>query len=169
MKIAALDISSTCTGVVIGDANRISVTNFPASHKGKSPTDRIKRYIDLSQEIFNYVLQAGPITVYCEGYSFGSGFRASHVGEMAGILKSYLLEGFAYNIIEVPPASWKCRIFGKGQGHAKKDKIKSILKTKYGFTADTQDEYDAFGIYLYALTELGTPVEELVKWIWLKN
>ena len=113
-KMMGLDLSLTSTGVSI-NGETFSI---------KPKTRGIERLVEISDRIVNFAVNASPIAVVIEGYSFGSKFSRAHsLGELGGVVKVALHKS-GFSIVEVPP---KCRAkFATGNGNASKVDVHTL-------------------------------------------
>ena len=151
-KMMGLDLSLTSTGVSI-NGETFSI---------KPKTRGIERLVEISDRIVNFAVNASPIAVVIEGYSFGSKFSRAHsLGELGGVVKVALHKS-GFSIIEIPP---KCRAkFATGNGNASKTDVLNSLKTQFPmrfYDGYGDDECDAWVLEQMAYAKLN---ESWYKW-----
>jgi crossover junction endodeoxyribonuclease RuvC len=161
VKIAALDLSLTSTGVALTDGD---VCTLKAKRVGMERLDWLER------EIWFCVADAD--IVILEGYSFGSTGRAVfQIGELGGVIRFKLWrEGIPF--VEVPPTVLKKLATGKG--NASKDEVFAAAIRRLNYQGNSNDEADAMwlryaGLIHYGQTDLTLPtnhLEALVKVEW---
>jgi Holliday junction resolvasome RuvABC endonuclease subunit len=149
----SLGSAAICVGV-LGKYKGVTTRTFNAGKSAPELEERIQRWVDHAANIIEGALELlRPIrakvgVILIEDYSFGSRGRAIlDLAEFGGILRLQLLKDFSsINIKEVSPKSLKK--FIAGNGNADKTKMVSVLARKYQADFETNDEYDAFGLYL---------------------
>ena len=145
--IVAIDPSLSNTAIVMGDTNDPYITCQSSKPCGTSVHDRICRYANQVYSVIDEIDTAKKRVraIYIEGYSMGS--RAGQITglcEYGGILRHALL-GVCERIYEVAPSTLKKFATGKGVGS--KDMIAAHLTKRYGVLLNSNDEYDAYGLY----------------------
>ena len=145
-----IDPSLTGTGLALhvpGDPDSLN-TAVVGSGPAGSLIGRVRRYEDLLLRVLDWL----PVSiesvdgVAIEGYSFGSKGRGIYDRvEFGGILRYELIREWEYPIVEVPPATLKLFICGKGGGPST-DKAGVRLATykRYGKEFDNDNECDAY-------------------------
>lgn len=144
-KMMGLDLSLTSTGVSI-NGETFSI---------KPKTRGVERLVEISDRIVNFAINASPIAVVIEGYSFGSKFSRAHsLGELGGVVKVDLHRA-GFSIVEVPP---KCRAkFATGNGNANKVDVLLALKAQFPmrfYDGYGDDECDAWVLEQMAYAKL---------------
>jgi len=152
--ILAIDPSLTGTAVVIGGPSGVyDIRRFSSHHRTDTVYHRIQRYRGLVAEVAAYIGCQSIDAVFIEGYSLGHARPGVfQLTEYGGLLRVMLLD-LTSDIYEVPPSSLKR--FAAGKGNAKKPVVAKCLSVRYGVRFDTDDEYDAFGLYRLGLCVLG--------------
>ena len=90
----------------------------------------------------NAVLKMKPDHIAIEGYSYGSGGRASvDMGELGGCLRRSMWS-VGHSYAEVPPKTLK--LWVATNGNAKKEDMKLHCYKRWQFEAATNDEVDAY-------------------------
>jgi crossover junction endodeoxyribonuclease RuvC len=159
VKIAALDLSLTSTGVAFTDG---SLCTIKAKRVGTERLDWLER------EIWFCVADADVVVL--EGYSFGSKGRSLfQIGELGGVVRLKLWrEGIAF--AEVPPTVLKKLATGKG--NASKDEVFAAAIRRLDYQGCSNDEADALwlrhaGLLHYnGYNAAATHMEALVKVDW---
>jgi len=155
--VAGIDPSLTNTAVVIGGGSKYECKTFSSQPSGKDVASRIHRVSALVDGIVEFVRDNAVEVVCLEGYSYGSNMPGHHtIVEYGGLLRYKLLPHCA--IYEVAPTTLKKFATGKGSG--KKIGMVSCLARRYGVDFRSDDEYDAFGLYLLAMGVAGSAEPE---------
>ncbi len=114
---------------------------------------RIGRYQLLTKQVVAVVKEAEPAAVFIEGHSFGSRDRGTiDRAEYRGILSAALL-AVCPHVYEVPPATLK--LFITGKGNANKTIVITACVKHYGVEYKTDDAYDAYGLCRLGACVLG--------------
>lgn len=150
-RILAIDPSLTGTALVWGESpdkyKQLSVGSKPL---GPTAVDRVERYNLMIAHIMDRLTGSCIDAVYIEGYSMGSkGMAITSICEYGGILRSRLVNGGFKPVYEVAPPTLKK--FATGKGNSPKDLVAAHLTKRYGVLLESNDEYDAFGIYQLGL------------------
>lgn len=155
MKIMGIDPSLRGCAVVIIDHKKevLFSETFGYSLKEKrGEGELIKRNLIITQRIIEIGKENEVDFVAIEGT--GASPKGGRIGnqvkliELSGVIKSHVYFSLQKIPIIAPVASWKK--IACGNGRAKKPEVKKTLKS-LGFNFDTQDEFDALGVALYAL------------------
>lgn len=163
MKILAIDPSLTNTAAVFGDADGYAVKCFPSKPCGTSVFARMDRCREVRIDLEDWIedqrklaVTFQRIAIYIEGYSFGSrGAAVTQIAEFGGVLR-YFISQYSSRVYEVAPTTLKKFCTGKGAG--KKEMVIAHLMKRYDVEFNTNDEYDAYGLY-----RLGLVAEGLVE------
>lgn len=102
----------------------------PQPKKDKNDFDNFKRYLNISETIFNNLrkhCQSDTFDnlIYFEDYSFASKGKVFNIAETTGMVK-YLVMKNGWEFDTVPPSEWKKGVVGKG--NAKKEEVYQFLK-----------------------------------------
>jgi Holliday junction resolvasome RuvABC endonuclease subunit len=147
--IAGLDPSLAAAAVVVGGPHTPPADLTRAVFKAGPPAEelvaRLGRWRAHAANIRRHILEHGVTTLAIEGYSFGSVQKAAILGEFGGVLRMALLN-LGIRIIEIPPTSLKK--FVTGTGNANKTLVATTLARRCEVTYETDDEYDALGLWL---------------------
>lgn len=154
--IVAIDPSLSKTAIVIGAKRFSEMTTCGSVPCGDSVADRIKRFHRQARQVcdLSWMLTKNVrvTAVYIEGYSMGSTGKITSICEYGGILREHLLR-FTDRIYEVAPSTLKKFAIGKGTGS--KDMVAAHLTKRYGVLLNSNDEYDAYGLYRLGLVAEG--------------
>lgn len=152
--ILAIDPSLTGTAVVIGGPSGVyDIRRFSSHHRTDTVYHRIQRYRGLVAEVAAYIGCQSIDAVFIEGYSFASDVsRARYSAEYGGLLRASLLE-LTSDVYEIQPLALKK--FAGGIGKGDKQRVIEGLKRRYNVRFETDDEYDAYGLYRLGLCVLG--------------
>ena len=147
--IVGIDPSLTGTAVVIDG----KATMFKSKPHEPTVRARLTRIQELALAVTNFVSPRPDMAIFIEGYSLTANpTGATTLCEYGGLLRLYLLtEGSA--MYEVPPSSLKK--FATGKGNSKKDLVAAHIAKRYGVMFDTNDAYDAYGLYRFGLVAMG--------------
>jgi Holliday junction resolvasome RuvABC endonuclease subunit len=156
--IIGIDPSLTNTAVCWGGADgAFEMRCFGSKAAGRTVHQRLGRYENLVAQVDALLQGLGPIEgVFIEGYSMGSKWGREEAGEYGGLLRWHLIE-LTPLVVEVSPSTLKkfttgTAKFGKGQA---KDMMIAHLTKRYGVLLNSNDEYDAFGLYRLGLCYAG--------------
>lgn len=166
LLVVGIDPSLTNTAIVCGcDKTRCDITTMTSKPHGAKVEDRICRYVAIAKSVREWVKglseQFAAVAIYIEGYSMGSkGNAFTAICENGAILR-YALLGISNRIIEVPPSTLKK--FACGKGNAPKDMVAANLTKRYDVLFNSNDEYDAYGLWRMGLIAEGldTPQTKL--------
>lgn len=146
MKIVALDLSLTCTGVVASDDPGQPRVIKPAASIGRG-WDRIRW---IQQEVQSAV--TGADLVILEGYAHGTQ-RAIQTGELGGIIR-FTIWCLGIPFVEIAPTTVKKVATGSGRG----EKVGVIIaaRDRLGYEGADHNEADAMwllqaGLHHYRL------------------
>ncbi len=142
-----LDPSLTGTGIVnyIPNGHHSVDSHVVGSSPSKGIVNRMWRYDKLLGQIMD-LLPEEVSGVAIEGYSFGSkGQGIIDRAEFGGLLRHWLVTDKQFVIVEVPPATLKLFVCGKGGGPGT-DKAGVRLATykRWGVEFDNDNECDAY-------------------------
>lgn len=157
-KVAGIDPSLTNTAIVVGNGKDWTLREFSApATRDDSVVSRIERYDALVSSIIDWMESQGPLeAIYIEGYAFAKNAQGGRwLTECGGILRWHLVD-LAETVIEVPPATLKKFVAGKG--NAPKDSMKLKVFQNWSQEFDSHDAADAFGLY-----KLGLVAEEIAE------
>lgn len=154
-RVAGLDLSLTSTGFVVLDA----VTGETVDQKAIKPKGGGReRFPWLRDVILGLLDSVQPVAkVAVEGYAYG--MRGQAVYQLAGlgeIVRLTLAEN-GFDVVEVPPASLKQFVTGKG--NAKKEHMILEVYKRWGVECKTSDEADAYGLAQMARALLNDDVK----------
>jgi len=158
--IFGIDASLTNTAIVYGDGKHMNTAVFPSPSKtwaGRLVRQRVDRINDVVNRIMEWVEPNCPpqrkteVIFFIESYSYNSMQGGEYLGELGGVLRVRLSD--LGTIYEVAPTTLKKFVTGKGNG--KKIGMVAVLSRNYNVDFDTDDEYDAFGLYLLGLVGCG--------------
>ena len=159
MRVVALDVSLTCTGVAIADTE----TPDDEHHREYRIRPRHKkgpeRLIEIRDRIWRELRGPDPhhlaaryldgdTIVVIEGYAFARGFRAHHMGELGGVLR------VMFHVVGVPwivIAPAKLKMFATGKGNASKDAVLTSATRRLGYEGHDHNIADA--MWLRAMGE----------------
>jgi Holliday junction resolvasome RuvABC endonuclease subunit len=154
MKVLALDLSLTSTGVALPACD---VERWVPS-TGLRGMERL----DWFRSVLAQALAADmPDLVVLEGYSMGTARQASHahaLGELGGVLRHTLWRN-QQPFVDVPPASLKK--YATGKGNAKKELMLVEAVKRLGYDGSSNDEADALWLRAMALDAYGEPVVQM--------
>ena len=152
--ILAIDPSLTGTAAVIGGTSGFfDIRRFSSDHRTDTVYHRIQRYRGLVRDVRLFVGGVPIDAVFVEGYSFASdASRARYSAEYGGLLRASLLE-LTSDVYEIQPLALKK--FAGGIGKGDKQRVIEGLKRRYNVRFETDDEYDAYGLYRLGLCVLG--------------
>ena len=105
------------------------------------------------RDALSELLQEGFDCVSYEDYSMGSRGKTFHIGELGGVLKTYVFEQ-SVDVLLVPPTTLKVAI--AGHGGADKAMMIEALQHRYGYRTEHDDEADAFALYQLGLAYFHT-------------
>jgi Holliday junction resolvasome RuvABC endonuclease subunit len=148
--IAGVDPSIGSAAVVVGHHGlpvpRLHRRVFKAVDPAEHIVARMARWRAHAGAIRNYIATYDTDYIFIEGYSFGSrGAATLSLAEFGGVLRMALLS-LCVPIIEVSPNSLKQFICGRG--NANKTEVIAALARQHGVEYNTNDEYDALGLWL---------------------
>lgn len=118
---------------------------FKAGEADGNIVKRMARWREHAKNIRAFCTAHAATLIVIEGYSFASKGRAVlSLAEFGGVLRMALLS-LGVRIVEVPPTSLKKFVCGKG--NAGKTEIIAALARQYQVSYETNDEYDALGLW----------------------
>jgi Holliday junction resolvasome RuvABC endonuclease subunit len=122
--------------------------------------DRIRFLRDMVIELAD--IEGKSVFAFIEGYSFASRGRAGlSLAELGGAVRIGLSD-LNVRFYEIPPASLKKYVTGKGKGSDKAVMLKELLK-RFGHDIDQNDEGDAVALVELGKALLGSPSKPLVQ------
>lgn len=128
-KIIIYTYSNKAKKSFTGEFNNITVIIEPQPKKDKNDFEHFKRYLGISENIFNTLQSICDVhydnLIYFEDYSFASKGKVFNIAETTGMVK-YLILKNGWEFDAIPPAEWKKNIVGKG--NAKKEDVYKFLK-----------------------------------------
>ncbi len=131
-----IDPSLTSTGYVVLNNSKLVVSGtIPVKETG------IKRLFYIKHELHGLLIDHAPALVVIEGYAFARVNQAHQIGELGGMIRMLLAEGF-YRWMEVAPT--QAKKFATGKGNAPKDLILMNVLKRWGMEFGSSDEADAF-------------------------
>jgi len=144
-----LDLSLTGTGICVLDekANIKHISTIKTKARGMERLNYIANSID------DVLVKYPNITVYLEGYSYGSQGKIFEIGELGGVVKLMLYSQSITPKI-IPPTVLKKFVIGKGGGPGtKKEDMKLFAYKKWKVEFATNDECDSYCLAMLALEE----------------
>lgn len=151
-NVAGIDPSLSNTAIVAGGESAWHARSCSSKPTGKTVAARFARYSSLVGQVVTLVEAHRCTHVFIEGYSFGHNMAGHHDIVEYGSLLRYGLLPLA-QVFEVAPATLKK--FATGKGNAQKVAVVGALSRKYDVAFQTDDEYDAFALYLLGLCVAG--------------
>lgn len=151
MIVAGIDPSLSNTAVCSGQ-DRWDMHCFGSKPKGRSVKNRMARLESLVVRVHEHLKEVDPTVIFIEGYSHGSVHQAHQLGEYGGILRWHLLD-ITPHIYEVAPMTLKKFVTGSGKGQ--KLGIATEIARKFMVSFETDDAFDAFGLWRMALAAVG--------------
>ena len=152
MIVCGIDPSLTRTAVCVGSSlTDITMRTFESRNLGPDVSDRMRRLIPLAAQIDSLLAETKPDLILIEGYSFGSTNRISEMAEWGGCLRWHLVDHAP--VLEVAPSTLKKFVTGSGKGE--KQMMIAHVASTYGKIFGTNDEVDAYGLYVMALAVAG--------------
>jgi hypothetical protein len=152
--VIGIDPSIAGTCVCLGTSPKnYRMMKFPSKPTGRSLRARVARIEDTVARVMQWIGEAPERVghpypmLLIEGYSFGSKQGGEYLAEYGGLLRFHLVDDF--DAFEVAPTQLKKYITGKGSG--KKELMIAHLAQKHGAIFDSNDHYDAYGLFLMAL------------------
>ncbi len=145
-SVLALDLSLTCSGVCRPDS---TTTTWSPRYQGT------RRLFAFAALLSTTIEECSPDLVAIEGYAMGAHTAHAHaLGELGGVVRLELWRaGIPY--VEIPPACLKK--FATGRGNASKDQVLVAAVQRSSGRTFTNDEADAWWLWLMALDHLGAP------------
>lgn len=130
-RVLGLDLSLTATGYAYND----EVVGVWSLQKLRGEA----RLVGLRDAIMLVAHDADVVVL--EGYAFGRGFQAHHMGELGGVVRVALHEARVPFAL-IPPAVLKR--FATGKGNATKDQVLAAAIRRFGFEGDDNNAADAW-------------------------
>lgn len=154
--IVAIDPSLISCALVLGHPETAAYSSQVfTSDPADSLVARFTRYRKLVAEICDaiYAVDAEVSATFIEGYALTRNpAGATALCEFGGLLRVMLIDHFG-PVYEVAPKSLK--MFATGKGNASKTMVAANIAKRYGVIFDTEDEFDAYGLYRFALVAEG--------------
>lgn len=146
MRVLALDLSLTATGVALPDG---TTDRLSAPHGAAEPLERLTW---LRDQVMRRVL-AGVDLVVLEGFSYGS--KGSTVDQIYGLgwLIRVALHDHGITYVTVPPSSVKK--YATGSGNAKKPDMRMELFKRMSIDEKDDNKVDALWLQAMALDAYG--------------
>jgi Holliday junction resolvasome RuvABC endonuclease subunit len=110
----------------------------------KSPYRGADRLLDIEMAVDNFTSDFQIADLAIEGTVLRSQ-SASILGELSGVVKTWLLREHGLRPLQVPPTSLKKYVTGKGTGVQKNQMLLAVYK-KWGVTFDDDNVADAYGL-----------------------
>lgn len=152
MKILALDMSLTSTGVAYIDGTR-RVETWKVPGKGMTRLARLRDLVLSSADAADLVV--------LEGYSYASRGRAVvSIGELGGVIR-LALHTFGHPYVELAPSVVKKLATGKGNAGKELVLVEAVKRLGYG--GSSTDEADALWLLEAARQHYGISDVELPK------
>lgn len=142
-----IDPSLTSTGYVILDKNEIVVNGIIMAKESG-----IARLFSIKREIKELLVDFSPKLVVIEGYAFARANQAHQMGELGGMVRMLLDEGF-YRWLEVSPGQLKK--FATGKGNSTKDVILMHVYKRWKVEFNDNNIADAFVLAKIGQSVLG--------------
>lgn len=139
MTILGLDLSLTQSGYCFYDNDKNTHTVGVIKPKMRG----IARLSFVRDELRGLLISNKPDIVFIEGYAFGAKFKSAQIGELGGVLKTYLFNNEIPFLI-LPILTIKK--FTTGKGNADKELIIKTVKEKYGVETKNDNIADAVSI-----------------------
>ncbi len=139
MRILGLDLSLTSTGYVLLDEDFV-VWHGAVGSKDLRDVERLRMF---DTWIRRTLLENRLTHVAIEGYSYGSPFNATGLGELGGVVKVAIHQvGLPIHII--PPKTWRKVLCGNG--NIKKHDVSKELLKRHGVDFVSLDTAEAWGV-----------------------
>ncbi len=139
MTILGLDLSLTQSGYCFYEREKNTYTVGVIKPKMCG----IARLSFVRDELSELLIGNKPDIVFIEGYAFGAKFKSAQIGELGGVIKTYLFKNEIPFLI-LPILTIKK--FTTGKGNADKDLIIKTVKEKYGIETKNDNIADAVSI-----------------------
>lgn len=157
--VVGIDPSLSKTAIAVcpldwgGDWTKVSIKEFPTEPNGDGPAARVARCNKIASASVAWLTRLMPPGTtphtFIEDYAFGQAFRAHHLGELGGTLRSALMVEH-----EVGIQSARKRLLGKAPRKGAKVKVYEALVAAGGKFLSL-DASDAMCVCNYGLSELG--------------
>jgi len=151
MRIMAVDLSVTCTGIAFPDGDTMAV-------RSRTTGDERRFQITEHVEIAARACRAELVMIEGLGGVY-KGEAAREIPMLHGAVRLALRRSFIPFMRSVSPSTLKQ--FATGSGNASKDDMKAAAKRWFGKAYDTSDECDADWLRVAGLTAYGCAVPEL--------
>ena len=128
MRIVALDLSLTATGVAVHDAEY--VTGKVSTHTIKPTTRGFERIDRVRGEVLDFVADTDVVVI--EGYAFMAKAQAGtrEIAELGGVIRMSLYD-LGISWVDVPPASLKQYATGKGNADKATVLVEAVKRLGY--------------------------------------
>ena len=151
MRVVALDVSLTCTGVAIRDPD--AVFDSPETRQIKPPAKYARpgpeRLWYHDEELRKLLADSRPDLVVIEGYPFGvKGKGARSLAELGGVVRLRLHRA-GVPFVEVNPS--KLKILARGTTKVKKEAVTIAAVRRLGYQGDDNNEADALWLLEFVL------------------
>lgn len=157
--IVGLDLSLTGTGMVrIRSDQKFESFNFGTNVKTGTKLERYRKIV-----LSILAESESTDTFFIEDYAYsagrgkGGGGRLADLGELGGVVKTYLWRQTGVEPWAVPQATLS-RWFNKGKGSCKKDMKPVAVMENLGVKFKTHDEYIAYAIADFGWHLMGLPI-----------
>jgi len=159
--VVGLDLSLTATGYAGPDGTRVIKST---GHKGDTLAQRAARLDTLACDIFDALDGWEADLVLVEAPSIGQARGSSgSVHDRSGmwwiVVQRIMSAGTGTEVIEVPPATLKKYITGRG--NAQKPDVRMEIFKRYGLDIRDDNEADAFALRALGLDLLGHPLVDM--------
>ena len=144
MKIIAFDLSLTATGYATPETvGLLKPPDLNGLARLQWIRDNVVRLAALS------------MIAVVEGYSFGSGNRAHHLGELGGVVRLALHEA-KHPLVVIPPHSQAKYATGKGNAPKEAVLVEAVKRLQYA--GHDHNESDALWLLAMACDHYGAPL-----------
>lgn len=153
MIVCGIDASLSATAVCVGNGETHEMRVFKSAPRGREVQERFARYEDLVSRIIDWLEPQCPAVICLEGYAHAAGGGGAHnMVEFGSLLRWHLvgLEPLAPKVYEVAPTALKAFVTGRGNCFDKTVVAGHIVK-QWGVVLESNDAYDAFGLWRMAL------------------
>lgn len=142
-----LDMSITCTGVVVLDGDSIQLPKTQAEIKTKPEDGDIERFSLITNKIEEIITEEvldNPNTViFAENMAFGAKGQITRLAELRGIVRYCLYQRYNKHVVFVSTTTLKKFAVGKQAGKGKGPVMVGCLKS-WGFETQSDDIADAY-------------------------
>lgn len=142
------DLSLRHTGICKTTADlEIKASCVITNKVGKHELRGAARLEHMQHRFSKFIGNASKSTlVVLEGYAYnGRSNSVAQIGELGGVIRLLLYQN-NFNYVVMAPKAMKKHV--AGNGNATKEDIKRAINDNYGYTFESEDEYDAFGLVL---------------------